>query len=90
MTGEHDVKKCFNENFDLILMDLKMPILSGIEATKQIREFNSNIPIIAQTAFIHNNEKDLCLMAGCNDYITKPTKSYVLMDIINKYLTNVK
>lgn len=90
MTGEHAVKKCFNENFDLILMDLKMPVLSGIEATKQIREFNSNIPILAQTAFIHNNEKELCLMAGCNEYITKPTKSYVLLDIINKYISNGK
>ncbi|NOQ23887.1 MAG: PAS domain S-box protein [Bacteroidales bacterium] len=90
MTGEHAVQKCLNENFDIILMDLKMPVLSGIEATKQIRKFNSKIPILAQTAFIHNNEKDLCLMAGCNEYITKPTKAYVLLDIINKYISNAK
>jgi CheY-like chemotaxis protein len=69
-------------------MDLKMPVLGGIEATKQIREFNSDLPIIAQTAFIYNNEKGLCLMAGCNAYITKPTTLHLLLETIDKYLTN--
>jgi PAS domain S-box-containing protein len=61
-----------NRNINLILMDVKMPILSGYEATKEIKLMNPKVPIIAQTAFAINNEKEIALQAGCDDYVAKP------------------
>ncbi len=61
-----------NRNINLILMDVKMPILSGYEATKEIKLMNPKVPIIAQTAFAINNEKEIALQAGCDDYVPKP------------------
>jgi PAS domain S-box-containing protein len=61
-----------NQDIDLILMDIKMPGMNGFEATRQIRLFNKEVLIIAQTAFALIGDKDKMLEAGCNDYITKP------------------
>ncbi len=61
-----------NQHFDIILMDLKMPIMDGYEATSTIRKLNPNIPIIAQTANALNSDAENAFKAGCNDYITKP------------------
>ncbi|MEG2401620.1 MAG: response regulator [Muribaculaceae bacterium] len=74
-----------NEEFDLILMDIKMPNMDGLQATKEIRNFNCNIPIIALTANAFESDKTNAFQAGCNDFITKPVKSAELKDIINKY-----
>jgi CheY-like chemotaxis protein len=86
--GEKAVNECLSSNFDLIIMDIKMPNLDGIEATKKIRFKNQNIPIIAQTAFFLKNERDTCIDAGCNDYIPKPVNSRKLLETINKYFIN--
>jgi len=75
-----------NTSIDLILMDIKLPGLSGLEATEQIRDFNSSIPIIAQTAYAFAGDRDLAINAGCNDYISKPIKRNELLDILSKYL----
>ena len=56
----------------LILMDIQLPGISGDKATKEIRKFNKDIPIIAQTAHAMSNDKEKYLKAGCNDYIAKP------------------
>ena len=90
LNGEEAVKKCMNEEFDIVLMDIKMPVLDGIEATQQIKAFKPNLPIIAQTAYVLKNERDTCIEAGCDDYIPKPIKSYVLLETINKYIVNGK
>lgn len=74
-----------NNDFDLILMDIKMPVVNGYVATKKIREFNNDIIIIAQTANVLADEKEKVLNAGCNDYIKKPIDSYKLFNIIEKY-----
>jgi len=74
------------ERADLILMDLKMPILDGFKATKAIKEENPNIPIIAQTALAMSNERERAFGAGCDDYITKPINRAHLLDLIAKYL----
>ena len=60
--------------YDLILMDIKMPIMNGLEATIAIKKLNKNIPIIAQTAYALSEEKEQALDAGCDDYITKPIR----------------
>ena len=71
---------------DLVLMDLKLPDISGFEATRQIRKFNNTIPIIAQTALVLESEKEKCIKAGCNDQITKPIEIEKLLKKISKYL----
>lgn len=72
-------------DYDLILMDIKMPELNGLEATKEIRKLNKDVVIIAQTAFGLRGDKELALQAGCNDYISKPIDSNDLWGIIRKY-----
>ncbi len=70
----------------VVLMDLKMPGMSGFEATKLIREFNKELIIIAQTAFAFKSDRDLAINAGCNDYISKPIKPEDLINMINSSL----
>jgi CheY-like chemotaxis protein len=71
-------------NFDLILMDLKMPIMDGIEATKLIRQIKPTQQIVAQTAFALKEEKARFLESGFNGYIVKPIIMEQLMDILNE------
>lgn len=71
--GEQGVAKFIEGEFDLILMDIQMPVMNGIEAASQIRE-KSKIPIIALTANSSKAEQDKCLNIGMNDYLTKPFK----------------
>jgi len=75
-----------NSDISLILMDIKMPEMSGLEATQEIRKFNKSIPIIAQTAFSVLGDKENILNAGCNDYIAKPINKIELINLIKKYL----
>lgn len=77
-----------NPDIDLIFMDIKMPVMDGFEATQQIRKFNKEIPIIAQTAFALKGDKEKALAEGCNDYITKPIVKQKLLELIEKYLRN--
>ncbi len=74
------------KDIDLILMDIKMPVLSGIEAIKLIRQLNPDIPIIAQTAYAMQEDKELILQSGCNDYLPKPIKTNELINKLNQYL----
>jgi CheY-like chemotaxis protein len=80
--------KMFRENpdIDLILMDLKMPVMDGYEATRQIKEMNRNIPIIAQSAYALSGDNVKALEAGCDDYVTKPVKKEELLAKIEALL----
>ena len=71
---------------DLILLDIKMPILDGMEAIRQIREFTSGIPIIAQTAFAFEYDRERILQASFDGILVKPIKLYDLITLIDKYL----
>lgn len=73
---------------DLILMDIRMPVMNGLKATQEIRKFNQSIPIIAQTALSLEEDHHQCILAGCNDAITKPIDVEELLFLINKYLTS--
>ncbi len=76
------------ESIDLILMDIRLPRLDGYEATRQIKSFRPNVPIIAQTAYVMSNEKGKVLQAGCDDLITKPIRLNILIQTLAKYLEN--
>jgi CheY-like chemotaxis protein len=75
-----------NPDVCLILMDLKLPFMDGYEATKAIRQINSKVPIIAQSAYAMLGDKEKAIAAGCVDYIDKPLESKRLLEIVNKYL----
>jgi CheY-like chemotaxis protein len=66
-------------------MDIQLPELDGYEATRQIREFNKDVVIIAQTANVLSNEREKVINAGCNDYISKPFSKTKLKEIILKH-----
>jgi CheY-like chemotaxis protein len=82
--GLEAVKLAQKNSYDLILMDINMPIMGGEEATKEIRKFN-NIPIIALTANSLDGDKEKFLKAGMNDYLSKPLDIEKLKNILHKY-----
>lgn len=75
----------YDTSIDLILMDYRMPEMNGFEATKAIRSFDSEIPIIAITGYSHD-ERDLIMHAGCNAFLSKPVVNEQLFDTINNFL----
>ncbi len=79
-----------NTDIDLILMDIKMPYLNGIEATKEIRKTNEDIPIIAQTAFIMDEEREEILAAGSNEIVSKPIQREEFKKLLTKYIPYLK
>lgn len=84
--GESAIKIFQQEKIDLVLMDIQMPFMDGYKATTEIKKINNNTPVIAQTSFVMANEKEKCMVAGCDDYITKPLDMNDLLTKINKYL----
>lgn len=74
-----------NPDIDLILMDIQMPELNGIEATRQIRQFNKDVVIIAQTASVLSGDRKKIIEQGCNDYISKPINKNKLLGLLQKY-----
>lgn len=84
--GSIAVEKVKNNEFDLILMDIHMPGISGIEATVEIRKFDDVIPIIALTAVTLDDNLDEFYLNGFNDIIPKPYKTEEFFHKINKYL----
>lgn len=88
-TGLEAVKLCRKDiSLDIVLMDMRLPEIDGYEATKRIKEFRSELPIIAQTAHALNEDRKKCLSAGCIDYLTKPINQDLLFNTIGKYLKN--
>jgi len=85
--GEDAVQQVrVNPTISLVLMDIKMPGMSGIQATRLIREFDKRLPIIAQTAFAYETDKEQFLYSGCNDFISKPINRKDLFEIIYKHI----
>ena len=86
--GKQAIELCKSINkIDIILMDIKMPVMNGIKATQEIKKLNKNIPIIAQTALFSEEDRENCLLAGCDDAITKPIEVGELLQMVNKYFT---
>jgi signal transduction histidine kinase len=89
--GESAVEICKNQKVDIVLMDIQMPGMNGYEATQEIKRLNNRTPVIAQTSFAMTGEKERCLQAGCDDFITKPLNIDELLEKIkNHVLIKVK
>jgi len=87
-TGIEAVESCRNNaDIDLVLMDISMPEMGGYQATREIREFNKEVIIIAQTAYALTGDMEKALEAGCNDYIAKPVNKDELFALIQKYFS---
>jgi CheY-like chemotaxis protein len=79
-----------NPSIEMVLMDIKMPKMDGHEATKIIKEFRPNLPIIAQTAYATPEEREKAFLAGCDDFIVKPIDKEMLRTVLNNYLLKMK
>jgi hypothetical protein len=89
VTGVQAVEVCRNNpDIDLVLMDIRMPKMDGNEATRQIRQFNKDVIIIAQTAYGFSNDREKAIEAGCNDYISKPINETLLYELTINYFKN--
>lgn len=85
--GGEAVKACKeNKAIDIVLMDIQLKTMNGFDATRLIREFSPEIPIIAQTAYAMVGDREKSLEAGCNDYISKPIRKQIFLSTIEKYI----
>jgi PAS domain S-box-containing protein len=85
-TGVEAVDMCKkNRDIDLVFMDIMMPQMNGYEATRQIRQFNHDVVIIAQTAYGLTGDREKAMEAGCNDYIAKPVNREALLVLTQKH-----
>lgn len=84
--GQEAVELTESEKPDLILMDIKMPVMDGLEAIRQIKGKNPDLPIIAVTANAFDSDRHAAFEAGCNDFISKPVNAEKCLQTIAKYI----
>ena len=84
--GQEAVEMAEKNTYDIVLMDIKMPIMDGLEATKAIKEKFPDLPIIALTANAFDSDRQLALDAGCNDFLSKPVSSDLCLQTIKKFV----
>lgn len=84
--GQRAIEQATKENFDLILMDMLMPVMDGLQATIKLRERGYETPIVALTANAFQEDKERCFAAGCNDFLVKPIDRQYLYKVLSKYL----
>ena len=84
--GQEAVDLVEKGGIDLVLMDIKMPVKDGLEATKEIKDAHPEIPIIALTANAFDSDRQLAFEAGCNDFLSKPVSSEKCLNTIAKYI----
>ncbi|MEI7501612.1 MAG: response regulator, partial [Bacteroidota bacterium] len=90
-TGIEAVEACReNPDIDLILMDIRMPGMGGYEATRQIRKFNKDVIIIAQTAYGLKGDQQKAIDAGCNEYLSKPIDKDELVRLMQMYFKKLR
>lgn len=91
--GEEAVTKALHFSYDLILMDLMMPIINGLKATEIIRQseetLNRHTPIIALTSQSYPDDIDRCKAVGMDEFLPKPLNNRKLLDTVNKYLNSI-
>lgn len=85
ITGLEAVEKAKIQTFDIILMDMRMPVMDGLEATTLIRKFDTTTPIVALTANAFDSDKDKAFAVGCNYFMTKPIKREELLELLSRH-----
>lgn len=85
VNGKEAVEIAEKEKPDIILMDIRMPIMDGLEATAEIRKFDTETPIIALTAYAYNHIKEDAMESGLSGYLKKPIRSDVIKEELKKY-----
>ncbi|MFH1121472.1 MAG: PocR ligand-binding domain-containing protein [Bacteroidota bacterium] len=86
LDGKEAVEKALALQPDLVLMDIKMPLMNGFEATRKIKDSNQGLPVIAQTAYALSDDRSKALTAGCDHYISKPINKKSLLNALSRYL----
>ena len=84
--GQEAVEMAEKGEYDIVLMDIKMPVMDGLEATKAIKESLPDLPIIALTANAFDSDRQLAMEAGCNDFLSKPVSSELCLKTIMKFV----
>ena len=85
--GREAVSIFEKQDIDLILMDIKMPIMTGIEALTEIRQESKSIPVVMLSAYVFDSDIEIARRAGASDYLSKPVSVKQLKDTLNKYLS---
>jgi len=86
LNGKIAVDLAGTQPFDLILMDMQMPVMDGYAATIELRRQGLKIPIIALTAYAMAEDRDKCIACGCDDYLSKPIDEATLLGVVGRYL----
>jgi len=86
VNGKEAVEKVEAGGIDLVLMDVKMPVMDGLEATRAIKERHPDLPVIALTANAFESDRQLALDAGCDDFLCKPVSSAKCLEVIAAHL----
>ena len=84
--GKEAVDMVDNSTYDMVLMDIKMPVMDGLEATKAIKEKHPDLPVIALTANAFDSDRQLAMQAGCSDFLSKPVSSDLCIKTIRKFI----
>ena len=84
--GQEAVEMAEKGEYDIVLRDIKMPVMDGLEATKAIKESLPDLPIIALTANAFDSDRQLAMEAGCNDFLSKPVSSELCLKTIRKFV----
>ena len=84
--GKEAVEMVENGGYDIVLMDIKMPVMDGLEATKAIKAKHPDLPVVALTANAFDSDRQLALDAGCSDFLSKPVSSDICIQTIRKFV----
>lgn len=85
--GEDAVELCrLFSFFSVVLMDIRLPGMNGFEATQLIKTIREDLPVIAQTAYASDDDREAARAAGCNDFIAKPIRANEMLEMIRKYM----
>ena len=85
-TGKEAIEICKENHIQIVLMDLQMPEMDGLEATQILKVIQPDLPVIAQTAFTHTDDQRRCLQIGCDAFLTKPLDIDATLQLINEFL----
>lgn len=84
--GREAVEMIEKNDYDIVLMDIKMPVMDGLEATKEIRKNHPELPIVALTANAFDSDRQLAFDAGCDEFLSKPISSELCLKTLKKIL----